>query len=250
MRFLLFVLMIFLLGIKTHSAYSDTLENEFKTRIQAALGIAEDDARLAAVATMFYRGDLDDWAEDLARRTAGRVAKLRGRDISFAALPETVETLHVINGYEYRPNLEPLGYVVFTDPAAAPGNNTKIFYGRPPGQKGYRFPLTVRRLVNPNAPPDKQLQMLAIGAASPPVTFEGWCDIALSNNTVKRVRLHDQNIGNQTLIMRGQAIRRCEIENTSGRGSLSLRLYEDDKAIFERSIEMPQNSITYRAQQR
>lgn len=247
MRSVLLVLMTFVLGAATHSAHSDTLQNEFKQRIQAALEIAEDDARVAAVTTLFYRGDLDDWSESLVRRTAERVAKLRGRDISFATLPATVETLHVINGYEYRPNLEPLGYVVFTDPAAAPGNNTKIFYGRPPGRQRYHFPSTVRRLVNPDAPPDKQLQMLAMGAASPPVTFEGWCDIALSNNTVKRVRLHDQNIGNQTLIMRGQSIRACEVKNTSGRGSLSLRLYEDDKTIFERRVEMPQNAITYHA---
>jgi hypothetical protein len=176
------------------------------------------------------------------------LAKLHGRNVSFTPLPRppTTEPLHVADGYEYRPNLKPVGHAVFTDPAAAPGNNTKILYGLHPMERRYYFPLVVRRLVNADAPPDKQLQMLTIGAAHPPVTFAGWCDIALSNNTTKRVILDDQKIGNQTLIMRGQSIEACEVKNTSGRGSLSLRLFEDDRTLFERHIESPQTTITYR----
>ena len=219
---------------------------EFKARIETALSIEDEDRRISAVGTLFARDSLDEWTENLAKRTIKRLADLYGRDIAFAPLSPETETLHVVDGYEYKPNIEPLGQVVFTDPAATPGNNTKVMYGLHPKENRYSFPVTVRQLVNSDAPPDKQLQMLAMGAAHPPVTFEGWCDIALSNNTTKRVKLDDQNVGNQTRIMRGQSIEGCELTNTSGRGSLSLRLYEGDRTIFEQSIETPRDSIVYR----
>ena len=242
----MFIVLIVVVGAP--AAHADPILKKFKAQISAALAIGNAEKRTAAVRSLFYRGDLDEWSEKLAERTAARLAKLQGRDVSFAPLEATSETLHVINGYEYRPNLEPIGYVVFTDPAAAPGNNTKVFYGRPNKDRGYYLPLTVRRLVNPDAPPDKQLQMIAIGLAHPPLTFEGWCDIALSNNTVKRLPLDDQNIGNQTRIIRGQSIERCEVENTAGRGSLSLRLYEGDQLIFQRQVDSPEATIRYRKQ--
>ena len=99
--------------------------------------------------------------------------------------------------------------------------------------------------MNPDALPDKQLQMIAIGLTFPASTFDGWCDIALSNNTIKRVKIDDQKVGNQTMIMRGQSIEACEITNTSS-GTLRLRLYEDDREIFIQQIETPQTTITYR----
>jgi hypothetical protein len=246
MRLLLFILAFFGLGVQLPAAQADALSEDFKARIDAALAAGNTDQMSAAVGRLFYRESLDKWAENLAGRTADRLVKMQGRDISFGPLPADKKFLHVVNGYEYRPNLQPLGYVIFTDPAAVAGNNTKVPYGLHPRERRYYFPLTVRRLVNPAAPADKQLQMLIIGIANPPATFEGWCDIALSNNTIKRVTLGDQNVGNQTLVMRGQSIERCHVTNTSGRGALTLRLYEDGKPIFERRIASPKRTITYR----
>ena len=228
-------------------ARADALQDELKARIEAALAHEDAAARFSAVHALFHSdGADDDFTLGLLSRVAGIVVELRGHAITFEALPAGVELLHVVDGYEYRPNVAPLGRVVFTDPAAAPGNDTKVLYGRHPDEARLVFPLTMRTLVNPDAPPDKQLQMLAVGQAHPPATFAGWCDIALSNNTTKRVAIDDQDVGNQTLIMRGQSIEACEITNTGGRGTLSLRLYEDDREIFVQQIELPATPITYR----
>ncbi len=246
MRIPLIILMMFAAVAAAPTARADALTDEFKARIEAALALDDDTERFVAVGNLFYREELDEFSAGLIDRVASIVAKLRGRDIAFEPLPPDIELLHVLDGYEYRPNVEPLGRVVFTDPAAAPGNDTKVLYGRHPSEQRYVFPLTTRVLVNPDAPPDKQLQILTIGIAHPPATFTGWCDIALSNNTIKRLTLEDQNVGNQTLIMRGQSIEACEVTNTGGRGGLSLRLYEGDREIFIRQIEMPEATITYR----
>ena len=244
MRALLFILIAFGFAAVVPTAHADAATDEFKVRIEAALAIGDDAERSAAVGALFYQNALDDWSASMVVRVIAIVAKKQGHDISFVDLPPETELLHVVDGYEYRPNLEPLGQVVFTDPAADPGNNTKVLYGRPTGEDRLFFPLTVRLLVNPDAPPDKQLQMITIGLTFPASTFEGWCDIALSNNTVKRVKIDDQAVGNQTLIMRGQSIEACQITNTSD-GALSLRLYEDDREIFIQRIEMPAATITY-----
>lgn len=248
MRTALFILTALVFAAAAPTAHADASQDEFQARIEAALAIGDETERASAVGALFYRGDLGEWALSLVERVIKIVAKKQGHDISFEPLSPDTETLYVIDGYEYRPNIEPLGHVIFTDPAADPGNNTKVLYGRHPNEERFYFPLTVRLLVNPNAPPDKQLQMLTIGMAHPPATFTGWCDIALSNNTTKRVILEDQNVGNQTLIMHGQSIEACEVTNTGGRGGLSLRLYEDDREIFIRHIETPQATITYRKQ--
>jgi len=245
MRAFLFILISLVVAAAAPAAGADALSDEFKARIEAALAIDDESERFVAVGELFHREGLDDFSAGLIDRVTGILIKLQGRDITFEPLPPDIELLHVVNGYEYRPNLEPLGRVVFTDPAAEPGNDTKVLYGRHPSEQRYFFPLTVRELVNPDAPPDKQLQILTIGNAHPPATFTGWCDIALSNNTVKRVKLEDQEVGNQTFIMSGQSIESCEVTNTGGRGGLSLRLYEDDREIFLRQIEMPETTITY-----
>jgi hypothetical protein len=243
MRALLYIVMAFVLAAP--AARADALTDEFKARIEAALAFDDEGQRYAAVSALFHQDDIDEWSQGLIERITPRVVELRGHDISFVALSPDTETLHVVDGYEYRPNIEPLGQVVFTDPAADPGNDTKVLYGRHPTEAILFFPLTVRELVNPDAPPDKQLQILTIGAAHPPATYSGWCDIALSNNTVKRVTIEDQDVGNQTLIMRGQSIEACEVTNTTDHGSLSLRLYEDDREIFIRRVELPETTITY-----
>ncbi|MDH3739166.1 MAG: hypothetical protein OER92_08220 [Alphaproteobacteria bacterium] len=245
MRAWLIIVMTFTAGTFAVPAHADVATETFKARIEAALAIGDDAKRSAAVGALFHQQDLGAWSQSLVERVIGIIAKKAGHEISFIALAPDADLIHVVDGYEYRPNLEPLGQVVFTDPAAEPGNNTKVLYGRPAGEDRLFFPLTVRRLVNPEAPPDKQLQMITIGISFPPSTFEGWCDIALSNNTVKRVKIDDQKMGNQTLILRGQSIEACEITNTSS-GPLSLRLYEDDREIFLEQIDTPQTTISYR----
>ncbi len=246
MRILFAFLVFVAISAAGAPARADSQLDNFQKRIETALAIADGSARATALNALFHRENLDDWSAKMAGRMSGHLDKLQGRAISFAPLPPDNVSLHVVDGYEYRPNLKPVGHVVFTDPDARPGNNTKVLYGYDSARSRYAFPVVVRILVNPNAPKDKQLQMIAIGMAHPPVTFEGWCDISLSNNTVNRVTLGDQKIGNQTRIMRGQSIERCEVTNTSGRGALSLRLFEDDRKLFEDRVEAPHTTIVYR----
>ena len=245
MRAGLLILSIFGFAVIGAEAHADALSDEFKTRIEAALAKDDESERIVAVGDLFHQDDIDEYTAGMIDQVIGIVIKLRGHDITFEPLPPDIELLYVIDGYEHRPNVAPLGRVVFTDPAAAPGNDTKVLYGRHPTDQRLLFPLTTRVLVNPDAPPDKQLQMIAIGLAFPPSTFEGWCDIALSNNTTKRIKLHDQGVGNQTMILGGQSIEACELTNTSDDGTLSLRLYEDDREIFIQRIEAPETTITY-----
>jgi hypothetical protein len=231
----------------THTARADALADDLKARIEAAHGERDEARRLTAVRALFHHEGLDKWSEGLAERMAKIVVRLRGHQISFAAVPPGAEFLHVVNGYEYRPNLKPRGHVVFTDAAKRKSNDTKVLYAVAPGGNRYVLPLTVRKQVNAAAPRDKQLQMLAMGIANPPLKFHGWCDIMLSNGTTKRIMLGDQGVGNQTRIMRGQKIKACELTKDSRRGALSLRLFTDDKTLFEQRIEAPQTTITYHA---
>ena len=246
MRILFAVLIVFGFGLLAPPAFADELLDEFKQRIEAALAIDDEAKRSDAVAELFHDGALDEFTQGLSNRVIKIVAKLKGRDVSFAPLSPDTDLVNILDGYEYRPNIEPLGHVVFTDPAAEPGNDTKVMYGRHPTEPRYMFPLTARRLVNADAPPDKMLQILTIGMDHPPITFEGWCDIALSNNMVKRIGLDDQKIGNQTRIIQGQSIEACEVTNTSGRGALSLRLFVGEEEIFMQHIETPEATISYR----
>ena len=157
MRTALFILTAVVFAAAAPTARADASQDEFQARIEAALAIGDEAERASAVGALFYRGDLGEWAQSLVERVIKIVAEKQGHDISFERLSPDTETLHVIDGYEYRPNIKPLGQVIFTDPAADPGNNTKVLYGRHPNEERFYFPLTVRLLVNPDAPPDKQM---------------------------------------------------------------------------------------------
>jgi hypothetical protein len=245
MRTAVLTLVLFLAFTSGASAGVRELRRDFRERIEAAFSQPDPGARAGAMKKLFYRGDLDENTGALLDRTVQQLLKSGHGQIDFAPLPEDVELVHVLNGYEYSPNLVPLGYVVFSDPGAPAGNNTTILYGKHPEEERYYFPATVRKLVNPAAPGDKLLQILAVGIGSPPVAFSGWCDIALSNGETKRVTLQDNGVGNQTRILRGQKITGCELRRESGRGTLSLRLLEGQKEIFMKRIDASADTIRY-----
>jgi hypothetical protein len=245
MRHAVIAFLTLLIGATTAAHAAEPL-GAFKQRIEAALAKADESGRRAAVSDLFHRGELDEWSASMAATTTAAIAALRGRSITFESLSADHKDRHVVDGYEYRPNVEPIGYAVFTDPAAAPGNNTRVLYGRTPDSDRLVFPLVVRTVVNADAAPDKALQMIAIGMAAEPVTFDGWCDIALSDGTTERVTLSDSGAGNQTQVVRGQSIEACEIVNTAGRGSLTLRLMEDQATVFTAAVEAPETRLAFR----
>ena len=223
---------------------ADSLE-DFTLRLAEAFAEGDKSARTQRIQTLFYPAGLDEETAKLMERSSRYLANIERPEVAFEAVPDDAEFLNVLDGYEYTPNLVPEGYVVLTKPGAEPGNHTRIPYGRRPEDGLYLFPAMTRKLVNPDAEPDKQLQMLAMGIGHPALTFEGWCDLALSNGTTKRITLEDQGIGNQTRIYRGQKILACDITNTSGRDRLSLILMEDETTIFEGAVEFPETKITY-----
>ncbi len=235
---------LILLSISEANAGS-ALQDKFKTRVETAMRETDMTKKQTAVTALFYREGLDETTSGFTDRAIAMLVKTHRHNVNFVSLPDNKSFLHVLDGYEYRPNLKPLGYVVLTSPDDEPGNETKLPYGLNPDTKNYAFPSTIRKLVNANAQPDKQLQMMAIGIAHPPLTFKGWCDIALSNGTTKRITLDDQGIGNQTRIMRGQKINSCKLTSTSNNGALVLKLMEDDAEIFDTRIEPPETTITY-----
>lgn len=221
----------------------DTREG-FTARVEEAFAAGDADERAERIQTLFHRDGVDEWTDQLVEQASGLLARTVDPVVTFEPPDSDATFLSVLDGYEYSPNLVAEGYVVLTLPDAEPGNEMRIPYARR-GDGFHVFPAVVRRLVNPDALPDKQLQMIVIGVASPPSTFEGWCDLALSNGTTERVVLGDHGAGNQTRIQRGQHIEACEVTNTSERGSLSLRLLEDDTVLFEGTSEPPDLRISY-----
>ncbi len=159
----------------------------FVQRIKAVLAKPEGEAWNRAVAALFHHAPEDEaWAAEFAPRVIRHIVKLQGWRISFQPLSPEFETVHIVDGWKYRPNLDVLGQVVFTNLEKL-GNDTRAPYGRDSLSGELRFPLTTRGLVVPNAPPDKQLQILTIGMHFPSLTYTGWCDIRLSDNLTKRL---------------------------------------------------------------
>lgn len=213
--------------------------NTFKSRIETAFA---DPDTTVAVTGLFYREGLDREMDAMLERTVQQLIGLEEVDVRFLPIPEEARTVGVVDGYEYRPNLEVVGYVSLGENRI--GGTTKAPYGQAPDGR-YFLTATTRTLVNPDARADKQLQINVVGIGHPAVTFEGWCDVLLSNKSTIRRPLTDSGNGNHSLIMRGQEVQRCEVTNTSARGILFLKVIEDKEVIFEDRIEAPDKTIIY-----
>lgn len=232
-----FVLLLALCGVQVQA---DTLE-AFKSRIESAIGHDDKDG---AVRALFYQQGLSEEMQGMLDMVVVRVARRDHVQPSFVDIPEEAQLVAVVDGFEYRPNINVLGYVDLGKNNM--GGNTKAPYGLAADGR-YYFSATTKTLVNADAKPDRQLQMIAIGSGHPAVTFDGWCDILQSNNEIIRKTLSDQGIGNQTLIMRGQQFESCELNHTGSSGGLSLRLMVDDDVVFEQHTESPDDRIVYDA---
>lgn len=207
----------------------------FARRIADAYRAAD---REAAISKLFFLDGVD--AESL--KTYGgifaRLARKKGvPTVAFEPLPTGFDPVYVRDGYEYRPNLTALGYVVL-------GGNTRLLYGV--HQRRHYFPGAVRKAVNPGGPPDRPVQMMVVGIASPPVRFEGFCDVMQRNGKAKRMTLRDEGRGNITSALMARHIVRCEISNTGRRGAPWVQLTEGGKVVFDKRIEPPDPTLSYR----
>lgn len=215
-------------------AHADTPE-QFVERVKAAFQHTD---KSAALKRLFYLDDVDpETLKMYESRIIGRMlAKYDRPSVALEPLPTDFDPVQVIDGYEYRPNVEVVGYLVLE-------GKTRVPYGRREGR--HYITAMTRRAVNPGGPPDKMLQMMVIGLANPPVRFEGHCDVMQSNGQSRRMKLEDNGHGNRTVIVMAQRIEGCTVVNVSGRGTLSLTLTEGDAEIFKERIEAPETEILF-----
>lgn len=234
------LIMILMTVLPAGIAIADSLE-AFKARIEAALAQPTEQARATAIESLYYTAGTDEQTSGFMGRAVGMLARRQGPAVSFTPLDPDFPMVNVLNGYEYRPNLEPLGLVKLSGDEL--GGSSQLPYAKNGDQ--YVFPATVRRLVNAAAEPDSTLQIITIGMANPPLTFAGWCDVELSDRSIQRRKISDNGVGNNSLAFRGQAFKACEVRNTAGRGSLSLRLLVGDDTLFEHRVTYPDVEIRY-----
>ncbi|MBE9553636.1 MAG: hypothetical protein IMF05_09255 [Proteobacteria bacterium] len=216
------------------TAQAETVD-DFLARVAEAYAFPD---KQAALRDLFFMEGMDaDTVEMYDSRIIGRMlGKYDEPSLAVEPLPADFDPVQVGGGYEYRPNLEPLGYVVV-------GGKTSALYGG----HGDRYYLVgvVRTLIENPAGPEQMLQMVVMGFNHPQIGFDGHCDVLLANNSVKRVRLDDEGLASKTMIVTGVRIEACELRNLSERGSLMLRLLEGDDQIFDHQADFPENTISF-----
>lgn len=223
-----------LISVASLQALGDSPE-AFMKRVQSAYAASD---KMAALEALFYLADVDP--ETLQIYKTNIVPRRLGQydmpQITLEPLQEDFNAMQVIGAYEYRPNVLPFGYLVLD-------GRTKVPYGERDGW--FYLTATTRTEIVPAPPPDIMLQMMVIGFAHPPLTYEGHCEIMQGNGEIRRMTLEDAGNGANTAIITAQYIESCELQNTSGRGALSLHLLEGENEIFQRRVEIPDIEILY-----
>lgn len=216
------------------TARAETLD-EFLARVAQAYASPD---KQAALRDLFFMEGMDaELVKMYDDRIIGRMlGKHDSPSFAVEPLPADFDPVQVGGGYVYRPNLEPLGYVVI-------GEKTRAVYGRRDGR--YYLAGVVRTPIENPVGPEQMLQMIVLGFGHPPVRFDGHCDVLLANRSVKRIRLHDEGLTSKTMMATGVRIEACELHNLSDQGAVMLRLLEGDDQIFDRQVEFPENTISF-----
>lgn len=215
-------------------ARAETVD-DFVRRIEAAYAAPD---KTAALQALFYFEGMDAETRQMYEtRIIGRhLAAHEAPSVVLEPLPADFDPLQVGGGFEYRPNLEPLGYVALD-------GKTRALYGR----HGDRYYLVgvIRTPIADPAGPEVMLQMIVLGMGSPQIRFDGHCDVLLANGDIKRVPLDDEGLTSKTMLVTGVTIRSCEMRNLSDHGSVMLRLLEGDNQILDRQVDFPETSIRF-----
>jgi hypothetical protein len=216
------------------TAQAETV-NDFLARVAKAYASPD---KQAALRDLFFMKGMDaEIVEMYDSRIIGRMlGKHDSPSLAVAPLPADFDPVQVGGGYEYRPNMAPLGYVVVD-------GNTRAPYGQH-GDRYYLVGMVRTQIENP-AGPEQMLQMIVLGFGNPQIGFDGHCDVLLANRSVKRVRLHDEGLTSKTMMVTGVRIEACELRNLSGQGAVMLRLLEGDDQIFDHQVEFPENTISF-----
>ena len=145
--------LVFSVGCAESSESVDSPE-DFTARLEAAFADGDAEERAARIRALFHPDGVDEMTGQLLDRASQMLARTAEPVITFEPPDADATFVSVLDGYEFSPNLVPEGYVVLTIPGAEPGNETRIPYAR--RADGYHvFPSVMRRLVNPDAQPDK-----------------------------------------------------------------------------------------------
>lgn len=216
------------------TARAETID-DFLARVAKAY--ASPDKR-AALRDLFFMDGMDaETVEIYDSRIIGRMlGKHDSPSLAVEPLPADFDPIQVGGGYEYRPNLMPLGYLVVDGKTRAP-------YGLH-GDSFYIVGMARTAIENP-AGPEQMLQMIVMGLGNPQIRFDGYCDLLLANRSVKRVGLHDEGLTSKTMMVTGVRIESCELRNLSGQGTVMLRLLEGDDQIFDHQVEFPEKTISF-----
>lgn len=219
-----FSIAVAVLAALTGGAFAETLD-DFADRVKQALAAGD---KHAAVRSLFNLDGMDD--EVIAmydKRTIPMLARRAAEKITFEELPADFRGEYVQQGYEYRPNLDPLGYLVLDGKTRAP-------YGK----IGERYYITgmSRKLVNANPPAEITVQVNVFGFSTPPVRYSGSCDILQSNGKTLTMPIEDIGVGNNTMAMNAVRIETCSVTKLSGDGPLTMRVLEADAVLFERQV--------------
>jgi hypothetical protein len=141
----------------SEAAESGDTREAFAARVEEAFAAGDADERAERILSLYHRDGVDEWTGRLVEQAAGLLARTADPAVTFEPPDPDATFLSVLDGYEYYPNLPPEGYVVLTRPDAEPGNEMRIPFARR-GDGFHVFPSLQRRLVNPDAEADRQLQ--------------------------------------------------------------------------------------------
>jgi hypothetical protein len=212
---------------------ADSLD-QFKSRIERAFA-AED--RAAALLSLVELKGADASIMTLYRkRLIPMLARKQNPDVTFAPLRPGFNPVRVSKGWEYRPSVKLLGYVVLD-------GRTKVPYGKSDDLHVIAGMTRIKAAANP--PAEQTVQVIVIGHAVPAMRFEGECTIMQSNNKTRRLRLGDNGHGNQTIALNAVRIESCEVTNLSGEGTMSLRVLEGQERVFLERATAPDVTIRY-----
>ena len=215
-------------------------EKEFLERVDRALNKETQMAHIDALGALYYRHGIDEQTARFVERVLGMLSERKGAQASLVEITDE-EFRHVLNGYEYRPNLTPVGLLKIE--GGEKGGHSTVPYAL--HENKYYLPATIRERLVENAPPDITLQMLVLGLGYPALKFSGWCDVRLSDGSVKRQAISDGGNGSMSLIFHGQVFERCELESLSRHGTLNFTLIEAENTVFKKSAEHPEKRLKY-----
>lgn len=214
-----------------------SLHKNFEKRILSALSQGDS----LRIGTIFVK-DIDK--NDLEVSARQLKSCQNNKIVEFEKIKDGQKFEYAHKGYTYAPNLKPLGMINLEE------CGVRVPYGK---QNGQLFVIsTIKRLVNANPPPDK---MLSILISVPDNLFKGWCDILYSDNKIRREQFKYISAS-----IMGQSIKKCEVENLSKQGTLSLMLTVADlekssdnagmkvvnrKTIFKKEVKWPESKISF-----